>query len=224
MTGDESQSSPGAGGSWQFKPGDTIDASGQVTQSEPGTATASGLSPQPDESNEPAPQNSPMQLAPDAENPKGSQETVRWTASEFIVHQKNIGWYLVLFISAVALTGLVYLFTRDKISSAVVVIAAIIFGIYAARKPRTVGYQLNPHGLSIGEKFYDYASFRSFAVVDEGAFSSVAFMPLKRFMPAISIYYDPADEEKIVRVLSDRLPMENRGHDLIDRFLHAIRF
>jgi hypothetical protein len=168
-----------------------------------------------------------MQLASDAEETPRAQpmpQTVSWTASEFIAHEKNAGWYLVLVVAAAALAGLVYLFTRDKISTAVVIFAAIIFGIYAARKPQTIGYQLTPHGLGIGQKFYDYGMFRSFAVIDEGAFSSVAFMPLKRFMPAISIYYDPADEEKIVKMLIDRLPMENRGHDLVERFLHSIRF
>lgn len=149
---------------------------------------------------------------------------VQWTASEFIAHSKDVNWYLGLTGATVVFTAIVYLLTKDKITTGMVIFAAIIFGIYGARKPRTLAYQLSRDGLTIGEKTYDFRQFRSFSVVDEGPFSSIVFMPLKRFMPLITVYYDPADEEKIVKILTNHLPMENRGMDLIDRFLHRIRF
>ena len=64
---------------------------------------------------------------------------VTWTASEFIEHEKSFNWYVGLAIVAGLLTGTIFLVTKDKISSATILIAAIVFGVYAARKPVTSG-------------------------------------------------------------------------------------
>lgn len=156
--------------------------------------------------------------------PQGSDGSITWTASEFIAHHKSPGWYLALAGAAVVAALIVWLLTKDKISAAVVVCGAAFFGIYAARKPRQLQYRLDGQGLTIGERHFPYQAFRSFAVVPEGAFNSIEFVPLKRFAPLITIYYDPADEAKIVALLSDRLPVEGRQKDLIDRLMWRIRF
>jgi hypothetical protein len=49
-------------------------------------------------------------------------------------------------------------------------------------------------------------------------------MPLKRFAPVVAAYYDPKDETKIAEILTERLPMENRQHDPVERFMRRIRF
>jgi hypothetical protein len=103
-------------------------------------------------------------------------------------------------------------------------VAASIFGFYAARKPRTLNYQLNARGLTVGEKFYEYDLFHSFTVVRDGAFSSIDFLPLKRFMPLLTIYYEPSDETKIINLLADRLPMEQRNRDIFEQLMHKVRY
>ena len=149
---------------------------------------------------------------------------ITWTASEFIAHHKSPGWYASLGGGALAVAFLVWLLTKDKISAAVVLFGALMFGIYGGRQPRQLQYQLDETGLTIGAKYYAYDDFRSFSVVVEGAFSSIVFMPLKRFAPAISIFYAPQDEAAIVELLAVRLPSENRGSDPIDRLMSRIRF
>jgi hypothetical protein len=66
--------------------------------------------------------------------------------------------------------------------------------------------------------------FRSFAVVEEGAFHTITLLPLKRFMPAISLYYAPDDEPAILKTFSALLPQESRSQDALDKFMHHIRF
>jgi hypothetical protein len=149
---------------------------------------------------------------------------VTWTAPEFLAHDKDIYWYLTLTGIAAVLATIVMLLTKDKISTIVVIVAAIMFGVYAARKPRILPYELDQAGLHVAEKFYDYGQFRSFFVLDEGNIRSITFIPLRRLMPGLTIYFQPEDEPGIVRILSDRMPMENREHDLLDDILHKIRF
>jgi hypothetical protein len=152
------------------------------------------------------------------------EQEVVWSASEFVAHNKGVGWYATLGLAAVALAAVVYLITRDTVSVVIIIFVALILGIAAVRKPRVLNYQLNGGGLMIGQKFYPYSEFKSFSVMREGAFSSIMFIPLKRFMPPISIYYDPEDEERIVEALAEYLPMENRTHDAVDSLIRHIRF
>lgn len=155
---------------------------------------------------------------------QGPVQSVSWSASEFIAHKKTILWYLVLAVGTIILATIIFLLTHDKISTGVIIFVALVFGFFAGRKPRTLDYKLDDGGISIGSKFYNYNGFKSFSVVDDGAFSSILLLPLKRFMPAISIYYDPKDEERITNILADRLPFEDRKHDVVDSFMHRIRF
>ncbi|MEK7152670.1 MAG: hypothetical protein AAB834_01875 [Patescibacteria group bacterium] len=153
-----------------------------------------------------------------------SQEEIVWSASEFVSHDKGIGWYSLLALAAAALAGAVYFLTQDLVSVCIIIVVALLLGIAAIRKPRVLNYQVNGSGLTIGQKFYGYQEFKSFSIMEEGAFSSIMFLPLRRFMPSISIYYDPEDEAQIVTVLSHYLPMEARSHDVIDNLIRRIRF
>jgi hypothetical protein len=156
--------------------------------------------------------------------PTGADGSISWTASEFIAHQKTLGWYALLALVAIIVAASVFLLTKDKISTTVVIVAALAFGFYATRKPRQLEYRLDEYGLSIGPKYYNYDGMRGFTILPEGAFDSIVFTPLQRFGPLITIYYAPEDEEKIVSLLSARLPMEGREPDIIDRFMKRIRF
>lgn len=194
MKGDEAQIPENSAEGWQFKPDD------------PAAAAAMN-----------GPQQAQMQT------PAGD-ESVNWSASEFLAHDKGAGWYLTLVGIAALLAAVVYLLTKDVISTSVVIAAAALFGIYAGRRPKTLAYQLDGSGLSISDKFYSYGQFRSFAVMHDGGTESITFMPLRRFMPSLTIYFSPDNEQKIVELLSARLPMENGWRDPIDQFLHRIRF
>ena len=156
----------------------------------------------------------------DTENP----QTISWTASEFIAHNKTFGWYAGLVVVALILAAGIHLITKDFVAPAVVIVAAAFLGYYGSHKPRELEYRLDRRGISVGERQFSYDAFRSFSVIPEGAFSSIVFMPLKRFALPLTLYYAPQDETKIVNILSDQLPLEERRPDAIDRLMHRIRF
>jgi hypothetical protein len=152
-----------------------------------------------------------------AQQPVGSADgAVAWQAPEFIAHPKSLQWYGLLALVAVAIAALVYWLTKDKITAGVVIFAAIALGFYAGRKPRTLQYLLDGQGLTIDQKYYD--------IMEEAGSVSIAFLPLKRFGQLTAIYFDPEDEQAIVELLGDRLPLEDRSHDLLDTFMHRIKF
>lgn len=156
--------------------------------------------------------------------PQGDIGAVSWTASEFIDHDKRASWFMGLAGVAIISSGIVYLITNDFIATITVLIAAGLFGVTAGRKPSTLEYIVDSSGIHIGSKLYEYARFKSFSVIEEGAIDSIHLTPLARFAPPISLYYPPDQENDIIGTLSNYLPHEQRSHDPVDRLMRRIRF
>lgn len=149
---------------------------------------------------------------------------LEWDASEYIHHTKGALWYLGFVAIMLALLAVAYFLTQAWTFMVLVVVMAIAIGIFATRPPRTLHYALTPAGLRVENKFFNYSDFRAFGIIEDGALYSIMLIPTKRFMPAVSIYFDEADGEKIVDVLGARLPMEELHLDMVDRLMRRLRF
>lgn len=162
---------------------------------------------------------------PQPQTPQPAEPSlVQWQASEFIDHQKSAGWFLPLIGVSIVLCGIMYLITRDILSTVVVFLACAAFGFYAQQKPRTLTYTLLPTSFKIGQRSYSYDDFRTFSIVQDGPLYSIFLQPLKRLMPPLTIYFDPQDGERIFDILASHIPHEERVQDPIDRFMRRIRF
>jgi hypothetical protein len=149
---------------------------------------------------------------------------IKWSASEFIVHDKNISWYIVLSLVTLGFATIVLLLTHDKISTAVVLCAGGIIGFYATRKPRLLNYKIDRAGITVQTKLFNYGSFKSFTIIEDSVLPNIILMPLRRFTPSLSIYLDPVSEEAVIKALGACLPQDFKQQDLIDRFMQHIRF
>lgn len=186
--------------------------------------------------NSPAPnqQNNPQQLLASDSSDKSqliempdadTQTLVSWTASEFIAYQKDAKWYISAFIVLVVLVGLSYLITSgDLISVFVIMVVSGLFISLASRKPRTLNYAITNKGIQVGEKLYNYSTIRSFSIMEIDNIQFIDLMPLQRFKPALSIFFDPKDETAIVQAIGEYLPKETRKQEAIDKLMHKIRF
>lgn len=150
--------------------------------------------------------------------------SVEWSASEFIHHDKGFLWYA----SFVLLIGLViagvYWLTHDIFSVIGIACLAIILGVVTSRKPRVLDYRLDHTGVTVGQTFYPYAAYKSFAVVEEGPFTSVVFVPMKRLALPLNLYLAPEDEEKAVEVLGRYLPIQRGELSGFDHLMRHARF
>jgi hypothetical protein len=153
-----------------------------------------------------------------------TQDTVTWTAVEFVLHEKAASWYTTLFAIAAGLAAIAWLLMKDVVAAGVVVFAAVLLAIYAERKPRELDYAVTPQGFSMGNRHHAYEEFRAFSVVTEADMTCVNFVPLKRFAVPISIYCQPDLEDAVLGVLSNALPYEEHKPDVIESILRGIRF
>jgi hypothetical protein len=183
-------------------------------------------------------ENTPWQYKPDSGTPpsdlpetgsnrpaaaeRRSSGSVNWQAAEYIEHHHSAGWYTGLILITAAIAVAVDLTTKDYFATGTIVVVGIITGIFAGHKPAQVQYDISDAGLRINNRNYPYNSFKSFSILREGPLSSINLYPLKRFMPPISVYFEPADEPKIVGAIGNYLPYEARKLDNIDRLARRL--
>lgn len=151
-------------------------------------------------------------------------QPISWTASEYISHQKGFGWFVLVLLAVAGLAGVVYLITDDLISPIVILIIGVAFTVFAGRPPQTLEYSIDGTGVHIGSKSYPYDRFRSFAVLADEPIPTIMLTPIRRFDLPINIHFDPADAEKIIEILGNYLPGEEREAPAVDRFMSKIRF
>ena len=150
--------------------------------------------------------------------------TVKWTASEYIEHNKTSSWFGLALIVLVVAVAVIYLVTRDVLAAFMVAMAGIIFGVFSARSPRVLEYAVTAEGVQIGQKLYRYEELRSFAVNDDGPLPSILLIPLKRFLPPITVFYEPQTGDSIINVLASYLPFEHKQPDMVEKLMSHIRF
>jgi len=151
-------------------------------------------------------------------------EPVSWTASEYVAHEKASSWYFILYAFGLAVTALVYVLTKDIIATVAILAGCISMSVYAARKPSTKKFTVDETGISVDDLHHPYSKFRSFSVVEEGAIDSIWLKPFKRTSPIVVMYFSPEEEKKIIDVVANFLPHEQRELDAVDRFSKKIRF
>lgn len=166
----------------------------------------------------------PITDQPDASQPRQESRYINWTASEFVEIQRNSSWKMTVILGFVLLCAVAYLITKDYISSIFIGVAGIIFLVASSRKPRQLTYEVNDKGVQVGSNFYSYSLFKSFDVLQEGGIRSVNLMPMKRFMPEISIYFPPEQEEAIVDVISSHLPHDEHTENAVDKMARKLHF
>jgi hypothetical protein len=152
------------------------------------------------------------------------QDSISWTAAEYIEHERGAGWYMALFLITSAIAVGFYFITKDYFAVGTAIVVGVIVAVAAGKKPRQVTYEISAKGLRIGEKLYTYNMFKSFSVAQEEGMNSVNFLPLKRFMPIVSAYFAPQDEDKVANTIGEHLPMEEHKIDSIDRLAQRLRF
>ncbi len=194
-------------------------------------AAPASLEPQVPQPEQPA---APLAVEPDEYEELGNQTpqsspadratAITWTSAEFLHHQKTTTWYGAYALGAIIVAGVLYLITRDIISTAVVIGAAGGLLFISAREPKQQTYILQEDFVQVGSKAYRLHDFKAFSVDEDAPVLGLTLMPLKRFMPPIVLYVDEAHEEAVVDYIADFLPVEPHKVDAMDSLLRRLRF
>jgi hypothetical protein len=155
--------------------------------------------------------------------PQPVQNELSWEASEYVHIDKGGAWLAGLVVVTVIFLGIaVWLAAWTFV--ALILVMAIAVGVFAFRPPHTMHYTLTHDGILIGDKVFNYSDFRAFGILQDGAFFTMSLIPIKRFAPALSVYFAEDHGEQIVDIVGDHLPMEDIKPDIIDSLMRRLRF
>ena len=149
-------------------------------------------------------------------------QNVSWEAEEYIERERNVWWYVGLFVVSAGLCALsVFLQWWTFIALIVVCIIAIL--VTSSRPPRKIKYTLDQNGLTEGGRLHKYDEFRAFGILKEGSHFSAVLIPKKRFALQVKVYFPGGSDEAIVDALGARLPMEEVKLDFLDKIVNFLR-
>lgn len=152
------------------------------------------------------------------------QALISWEASEYIHHEKDKNWFILLVVCGVVLLALAIFLLRSITFSVLIVVMVVAIMVLARRPPRTLRYQLGSQSLSIDDQHYSYGEFRSFGVLQDGAVYSIVLLPIKRFRPGVNVYFPQEYGEQIVDTLGEVIPLQPLQLDAIDKLARKLRF
>ena len=147
-----------------------------------------------------------------------------WTAAEYHHSDKSSTWYGAYTLGTIILAVVLYLLTKDVMSTAVVCVAVLGLVVFAGRKPREQQYAFDGDYLWVGQRAYGLHDFKAFSLDEQGPVLGISLLPLKRFMPPIVLYVDETHEQAAVDYLAAYLPMEPHKVDAVDSLLRRMRF
>ena len=154
---------------------------------------------------------------------RGAVKTeISWEAEEYIVRDKNAGWYVGMVVVGLLLSALA-IWLQAWTFLAVIVLSVVALLVYTLRPPRMLHYSLTERGLSEGEHLYNYDDFKAFGVLKEGQHFAIVLTPRKRFSPRVTVFFPEAQGEAIVDAFGARLPMEEVRLDVLDRLIKFLR-
>ena len=151
-----------------------------------------------------------------------SKDQISWQAEEYIVHDRNTGWYIGLFVVGIALCGL-SVWQRWWTFLALVIISIITILTSNLRPPRKINYTLDNQGLHEEKILHKYEDYRAFGILKEGSHFSAILIPRKRLGLSTKIYFPESSGEEIVDILGNRLPMEEVKLDFLDKIVNFLR-
>ncbi len=89
---------------------------------------------------------------------------IEWKAPEFEYSEKDVSWYWLSIIAAIAILS-VAVWQKNFLFAVFVVMAEILMLVWAGRKPREISFSLDEKGLTIsGNKFYPYSAIENFSI------------------------------------------------------------
>jgi len=152
------------------------------------------------------------------------EHSISWEASEYVHHEKDSLWFIGVAVAGLLLVAMSLFLIKSITFTVLVVVMVVAVMVLATRPPRTIRYQLGPHGLQIDDKKYNFHDFKAFGVQQEGGIYSILLLPVHRFMPGVSVYFPPDQGESIVDIIGSFVPMEKITPDFIDTLTRKLRF
>ena len=147
---------------------------------------------------------------------------VSWEAEEYIVRERNLWWYVGLFVVSLGLAAIA-IWQQWWTFLIVIILIDLTIATSNLRPPRKIHYSLTNDGLIEETRLHKYEDFKSFGILKEDSHFSAVLIPKKRLGLSVKVYFPADSGEAIVDALGARLPMEEIKLDFLDKIVNFLR-
>ena len=160
---------------------------------------------------------------PSLGSPNYLDEPIAWQYKELSYGKKGVVWYVSFGVVAVALVLLAVFVFKSVTFAILVPIMSVAIIFLSMRPPSEIRYSISSKGIYVEDRLYDFSEFRAFGVVEDLDRQSIILLPVKRFSPAVTLYFDEDKGERIVDMLGVRLSIQDVKLDYMEKFIRLIR-
>ena len=159
-------------------------------------------------------------------------EFIKWQAPEFEYRPKDVSWYWLSLMAAIALIALA-IWQKNFLFTIFIALAWLVITSLANRFPTIWEFKIDEKGLSVflpnkksgNNRFYLYEELEGFDIHPAGEeYKELVLKIKKKFSPYLKINIHLNDEEKIKNFLFKRLAKHEYEISLTDSLSKLIKF
>lgn len=142
------------------------------------------------------------------------EEKIEWSALEYEEKERSNDWFWALGVIAVA-GSIASIIFANYFFALLLIIALILLGFFAIKKPEVITYEVNEKGLKILDRLYPYKGIKSFWVQKRSSDAGTENQPMlfikttRIVMPVMSIPIEDIHADGIKgMLLSYNIPEE----------------
>lgn len=146
-----------------------------------------------------------------------------WQAYEYAHREKSSDWFWALGIIAVG-GAIAAIFLHNLLFALVILIAAVAIGLFAAREPDLVTFEISRRGVRIDDTLYPYQNLEGFWIADFSLehIPRLLLKSKKMLAPILVIPLEDVEPEDVYAALLYFLPEEELhepfAHHLMEMF------
>lgn len=116
------------------------------------------------------------------EKPVSASRSIEWTTAEYEHLEKEFQWFLTAGIVAFGII-LSLIILKNIFGAATITLFAVIFYLYATRKPEQITVRVDGRGITVNNKTIPYSSITSFWVLYEPPIKDLIIIRKEHFVP-----------------------------------------
>lgn len=148
-------------------------------------------------------------------------DPITWQSKEYTQHEKSPLWYIVLGVVVIALMGIAIWLGAWSFAVLVPVMVVALM-VYTHRPPQVINYTVSEQGLFINDTLHPMGEFKAFAVGQELEHHTLVLVPVKRFRPAIKVFFPQEVGEQLVDMIGAYLPSQDFRVDMFDKIIQKL--
>ncbi|MDO4712975.1 MAG: hypothetical protein Q4B05_03685 [Candidatus Saccharibacteria bacterium] len=164
-----------------------------------------------------------MDTQPDTTPRTDLTQPFSWQAPDSIPVQRGLTWHVIFITATLGLMLLALFVFKSWTFFILLPIMALALLLLNAKPPTMITYAISPKGVYVGDKLYDFSEFRSFGLIEYQSQHSAVLLPVRRFSPAVTLYFSAQEGEQVVDMLGARLPMQPMQPDILEKLIRIIK-